>query len=704
MRLLVSWLRDFVDVQAAAEEIGEGLGVRGFELAGIEPFGDGDAVIDFEVTANRPDCLSVIGLAREVATMYDLPLKTVRLKADTTTPSATTEVSEAHTDNRGVRLQPDLQVTIDEPELCPRYAAAIADITTTVTPAWMADRLRAGGVRPISAIVDVTNYVLLELGHPTHAFDLDKLVGPEIRVRRAKAGERLTTLDGVARTLDADMLAIADRDHAQAVAGVMGGAAAEVSATTKRVAFESAYFKPASVRRTSKRLGLKTEASSRFERGADIAAPVVALRRIAALIEEIAAGQVIAPFIDVHPAPRDPARLHLRRARLTSLLGAEVPDRDVDRILGRLGLRVSPAPPDGWDVIAPTFRVDLLREVDLIEEVGRHYGLDKLPDRFPAMEAPAPPPDARIPRDQTVRRVLTADGLSEAVTFGFIEAKAAEAFAGADGAPLIAVANPLSAKFDTLRPSLLPGLVDAVAHNRRHGREDVGLFEIGTRFSSTGETRAVGVAWTGSAIARHWSTPPRPVDFFDVKGAGERIAEALGVSIRYEPSAEPFLVAGQAARVVASNGASGGTPIGIAGQLAARIAEARGLPRQDQLFVVELDLDALSRAAGARVETVRSLPRHPQVVRDLSVLVADTLPAEIIRGTIQAAGANAPAPLVDVTFFDRYQGKGVPEGSVSLSLRMTFQAADRTLTDAEVQAAVDAILARLVDQHGAVRR
>ncbi len=373
-------------------------------------------------------------------------------------------------------------MSLDDEELCPRYAAAVADISAAVSPEWMTARLLAAGVRPISPIVDITNYVNLEIGQPMHAFDQAKLAGAEIHARRARPGETITTLDGVARTLDAEMLVIADRDRAQAVAGVMGGAASEVSATTKTVVFESAYFKPASVRRTSKRLGLKTEASTRFERGADIGAQAVAIQRAVALMEQIGAGRAIGPIVDCYPHPRERKRIHLRRSRLALLFGVSVPDDEVVRILRGLGLEVS-STPDGWDAIAPTFRVDLVREADLIEEAGRHYGFDKLEATFPVMTQPAPPPDPRISRDQLVRRVLTAAGCSEAVTFGFIEAVAAEPFLSpVTATEMIAIANPLSAKFDTLRPSLLPGLVDAVAYNRRHGRRDVRLFEIGTRF------------------------------------------------------------------------------------------------------------------------------------------------------------------------------------------------------------------------------
>jgi phenylalanyl-tRNA synthetase beta chain len=685
MRLVVSWLRDFVDVKATPDEIAETLGLRGFEVAAIEQLADNDAVIDFEVTANRPDCLSVIGLAREVATAYDAPLVPARPTAANLPTGESDRVS----------------IAIEDPELCPRYGAAVADLSSGgATPAWMSWRLQAAGVRPISPIVDITNYVLIELGQPMHAFDLETLAGRSIRIRRAMTGEAIRTLDGVERKLAPDMLVIADKDRAQAVAGVMGGAASEVSPSTRAIVFESACFKPASVRRTSKQLGLKTEASTRFERGADISAPVAGLQRAIALMEAIGAGTASGPIVDRYPTVRPPARLHLRRARLAALFGATVPDNDVERILRQLGLDASGST-DGWDVVAPTFRVDLVREVDLIEEVGRHYGFDRLDAAFPPLVRPAASPDPRITRDQVVRRVMTAAGLSEAVTFGFVESKAAAPFQGT--AETVAIANPLSAKFDTLRPSLLPGLVDAVAHNRRHGRRDVSLFEIGTRFTARGETRAVALAWTGSA-AEHWKDGVRDVDFFDAKGVVERLGEAIGVTLDFAPSAPPYLVAGQSAAVTARDATATGVALGFVGLLAPSIADGRGAPRQDAVFLAEIDLDAAWTARAQDDGVVHPLPRHPFVVRDLSIVVDDALPAEIIRGTIQAAGASAPAPMVSVRVFDRYAGKGVPNGRVSLSLRLTFQAAERTLTDAEVQTSVEMILAALVRAHGAALR
>ncbi|MGE3519366.1 MAG: phenylalanine--tRNA ligase subunit beta, partial [Vicinamibacterales bacterium] len=622
MRLLVSWVRDFVDVTAPADEVADRLALRGFEVASVEALGDGDAVIDFEVTANRPDCLSVLGLAREIGATYGLPVRdpAASVRFDVPAPSAPTGRTG------------ELAVAIHEQELCPRYCAAVAEVDAASTPAWLADRLQAAGIRPISPFVDITNYVLMELGHPMHAFDLDALANRELHVRRAGASERIVTLDGVERSLDAEMLVIADAARAQAVAGVMGGGGSEVSASTRRVAFESAYFKPASVRRTSKRLGLKTEASARFERGTDINAPGLALARAIALMQDIGAGRLVAPVLDLYPEVRGPRTISLRRDRLARVLGLEVPDTDVDRILSALGLHAS-AIADGWTVRVPTFRVDLLREVDLIEEVGRHFGFENLEPAFPVMVQAAAPPDPRVSRDRLVRQVLASAGLTEAVTFGFIERASAEAFAP-DAGPeaIVHVANPLSATFDVLRPSLLPGLIESVAHNRRHGRRDIGLYEIGARFTAAGESRGVGMAWTGHA-AEHWSAPPRPVDFFDAKGVAQLLSDVLGFDVVYEPLRLPFLVAGRSAGIVVH-----GQRIGIIGQIEPAIVERAGAPRQDPIFAAELDLDEIARRQQVMPELVRPLPRHPAVVRDLSIVVSDALPAAIIRGTIQSAG------------------------------------------------------------------
>jgi phenylalanyl-tRNA synthetase beta chain len=720
VKVPLSWLREFVAVPGTAEEIAATMSLRGFAVEGIEP-NAGDPVIDFEVTANRPDCMSVVGIAREVATACGLPVRrpAVRTSAARETapvaparaegPAAperegaalAVEPAAAETSGPGLHLtslksveRGDIEIAIEQVDLCPRYAGAVADVTVGDSPAWLQARLRAAGVRPISNIVDVTNYVLLELGHPMHAFDHARLGGGEIRVRTARAGETIRTIDGQMRTLDDTMLVIADADRPVAVAGVMGGADTEVTAATTTIVLESAYFNPLSVRRTSKRLGLKTEASMRFERGADPRLPVTAMERACALLEHIGAGKARGTVVDRHASRIEPRTLRLRRARLAALLGVDVPDSDVRRILDSLGFAPREAD-EGWDITVPTRRVDVAREVDLVEEVARHFGFDRIPATFPPVTAAPPAIDPRITQAWRLRAALAGAGFSEAVTFGFIGAAAAASFA--PPAEVAAIANPLSETFAVLRPSILPGLIEAVAHNRRREQRDVRLFEIGARFSRTqGERRALALAWTGAADHEHWSAPARDVDLFDVKGVIERIADLLGVDLETAPAVEEAFVPGRTAVVTVA-----GRRAGVLGQLVPALAARHDIPPADALFLVELDLDALDEARGRTPFRVQPLPQHPSVTRDISVLVDDSLPARAVRETIREA---APAFLVRVREFDRYQGKGIPAAKVSLSLRLVFRAPERTLTDAEVQQAMDRVMSALADRHGAVQR
>jgi phenylalanyl-tRNA synthetase beta chain len=662
------------------------MSVRGFAVEGIEESpskSGGDAVIDFEVTANRPDCMSIVGIAREVAVAYGLPLLAPEVRG---AGPADVEVEGGGPAN--------VDIVIENPDLCPRYVGAVADVKVGPSPSWMQARLLACGIRPISNIVDVTNYVLLEMGHPMHAFDMARLNGAQIRVRTARAGETVQTLDGQQRMLSPDMLVIADAERAVAVAGVMGGADSEVTAATTTIVLESAYFNPLSVRRTSKKLGLKTEASMRFERGADPALPLAAMKKAISLIETIGAGRARGVVVDQHPKRFERHILRLRRSRIDAVLGGSVPDSDVHRILAGLDF-VLRDDDGGWDVTVPTRRVDVTREVDLIEEVARHYGFDRLPVTFPAVTSAPPPVDPRIVRTRQLRGVLTAAGFSEAVTFGFTSEAAAAPFASEGD--LVPIANPLSENFAVLRPSVLPGLIDAVAHNRRREQHDVRLFEIGARFTrSAGERRAVAFAWTGMAALEHWSGTGRTVDFFDVKAVAERVGEAFGVEVHVSASQGGWLSPGRSADVMAN-----GRRLGVIGQLTAALADVHGLPSADPVYVAEIDLDALEELAAGRSTRVVPLPRYPSVTRDISVLIDERLTAAEIHRTIRDA---APSTLVRVSEFDRYQGKGIPDGKISLSLHLTFRSSDRTLTDSEVQATMDRIITALKETHGAVQR
>ena len=714
MRILVSWLREIVPVPVGIDELAEALTRHGFEVSAVDPApeipgrpaADPDAVLDLEITTNRPDCLSVLGIAREVSAIYGNPLSWPPLAAP----------SDADA---------EVPVTIEEAgaAACPRYAASVADVRVAPAPAWMALRLEAAGVRPINAVVDVTNYVMLELGHPMHAFDLDRLAGGELRVRPARPEETVRTLDGEERPLRDDMLVIADAVQAQAVAGVMGGADSEVTGGTARVALESAWFDPISVRRTSRRLALSTDASYRFERGADISAPVRAMRRAHALLAEIGAGAARGGIADRYPAPRRPVTVALRHARIRRVLGIDVAPGFVPATLERLGFGVEPGPEEAggptWRVTAPGHRVDVRREIDLIEEVARHHGYHRLPSTFPPLRRPPAPPGEALERRRLLRRVLTAGGCSEATTYGFIEEAAAQPFI-ADGDELARLANPLSETFAVLRPSLLPGLLDALVYNRRRGRRDVRLFEIGRRFgAAAGETPGFAVVVAGPAAPEHWGDGQRwrtgdggagrvpPADFYDLAGIVERVLDALGVVPAFvgPDSAGPaWFAAGRSAVVRASvPGDEVPATLGHAGQLEPALAAARGLPAASgAVYAAELDLDAVARAGRDRRRIVASPPpRFPAIVRDIAIAVERSLPAATVRDTIRAV---APGSLVDVHAFDRYEGPGIGDGQVGLAFRLTFRRGDRTLTDAEVQRAMQEIGTTLKTTHQAAFR
>jgi phenylalanyl-tRNA synthetase beta chain len=666
VKIVHQWLRDLVDVPGDVQAVASEIALRGFEVAEVA-----NGVIDFEITANRPDCLNHLGIAREASVIWSTPVKAA---APAAAPSGDVAIA----------------VELADARLCPRYCAQVFDVRIGPSPAWLAERLDAAGVRPINNIVDVTNYVMLEMGQPMHAFDLQRLRGGRLVIRRAAPGETLQTLDGVQRAFDEHMLVIADGDRAVAVAGVMGGRDSEIHEGTTRMVLESACFHPPSVRRTSRRLGLKTEASIRFERGGDVNAPPAGIARAAALFEQIGAGRAVGPVIDRYPLRVEPARIALRASRIGRLLGQDVPAEAVPRLLQPLGFVLEEAP-GGWTVTVPTWRVDVAREADLIEDVGRHFGFDRIPAAFPALTRPQPPPATAIVRERVLRQQLLASGFSEAMTFAFIEREAAMPFVES-GAEPAAIANPLSEKYAVLRPSLLPGLIDSCAHNRRRARKDIRLFETGSRFlPAAGEGRAAALAWCGAAEGPHWSAPVRAVDFFDVKGVIEGVCATFGVGAEFAPAETPYLVRGRAARACGRrDGAS--VPFAVIGQLLPSIADSRGFPAAEEIFVAELDLQALFSLAAGDDLRAGSLPRYPAIVRDVSILVSDGLPAATVRGTIRS---SAPPTLVSIVEFDRYTGKGVPAGQVSLSLRLTFRAADRTLTDDEVQTAMETIVAAL---------
>jgi phenylalanyl-tRNA synthetase beta chain len=658
MRVPLSWLREHVEVPVEPARLAEDLTLAGLAVDAIEQHGD-DVVLDIDVTTNRVDCMNVRGVAREVGVLYRRPL--LPLALDFT--------------ERGEPAHTALRVEIDAPELCPRFCARVLYVRLGPSPDWMQRRLDLVGVRPINNIVDLSNYVMMELGHPSHAFDLAKVPQGLLRVRWAAEGEKLTTLDGQERTLGSRIGVVAGPDAPLALAGVMGGASSEVTERTGTVALEAAYWDPLTIRRVSRALALHSEASHRFSRGADPEGPLPAISRIAHLLEKLGAGSVRPGVIDVHPAPRPARSSVLRERRVTALLGVAVPAADSQRILEGLGFEVSGGP--DLQVGVPSWRGDVSREIDLVEEVARHT-LQRVPSTVPAGRS-AEGLRPRQVRDRKVREVLAGAGLTEVISLPFC------AEAHAPGGP--ALANPLAADEGRLRTSLvLPGLLRALQANLRAGRRDLAIHELGRVFVGGGEELRLGILLAGHAPS-HWSARPRPFDFFDVKGLLELLAARLGFQASFERSEEGLLHPGQSALVRV-----GGEVAGHLGALHPEVAREWDLPAVP--LVAELRVEALCGDARP-MPRFASLPRFPSVTRDLAVVVPGERTAAEVEALVRGADA---AGLVRVAVVDRYVGAPIPEGQASLTVALSFQDPERTLTGDEVQAQVTRIVDSLRSQ------
>jgi phenylalanyl-tRNA synthetase beta chain len=657
-----------------------------------EALGLEDVLLEVNVTPNRPDALSHLGVARELAAALGRPVRRAPPKLVETGPPAAEAV----------------QVRVEAPEKCGRYTARVVEgVKIGPSPAWLARRLEACGVRSISNVVDATNYVLLELGHPLHAFDLDKVAGHEIVVRTARPGEKLLTLDGKERALDPDDLLVADRDRGSALAGVMGGGDSEISPGTTRVLLESAWFDPATVRRTSRRQGLKSEASYRFERGADPGMVVPAADRCAALIAELSGGTVRPGLVDAHPRPAQPSAVRLAWAKPAEVLGLPVPRAEVERILTALGFAATAADVDGATWQVPSWRVDVSFPEDLIEEVARSRGYDAVPETLPgiALSTPAEPVEAAAVA--RIRAALEGAGFSEAVNFSFVAAKDLEPFGeqvvtgdGSGRALGVTLKNPISADLAVMRTSLVPSLLRNAAHNRRQRVEDLRLYEIARTYwpgpdpalLPSAEFLQVSGVLLGRRHPASWAVAAAPLDFYDAKAAVSGVLEALGVQgVEWKAPADGWLHPRHSARL-----ARGDERLGVVGELHPRVADAFELPRGVLAF--ELRLDALLRAARL-VPQYRRIPHLPAVLRDLAVVVDDAVSAAAVEALVREE------PLVEgVTLFDVYKGAPLRSGKKNLALAIRYRAADRTLTDAEAEAAHGRIVKRLAERVGAELR
>jgi len=695
MKVAYNWLKEFVGVAASPDELASRLALSGTNIASVE-LGPHGAVIDAEVTSNRPDCLGMLGIAREVAAIFRLPLKNVSPRP---VESSTAKASDAIT------------VKIESPELCGRYTARVLrGVKIQPSPSWLKDRLASVGIASINNVVDVTNYVMLELGNPLHAFDYDQVRDHHIVVRRAKPAEEMTTLDGIERHLEPNMPLVCDGDGSRAIgSGVMGGTTTEISFSTRNVLLECAWFDPISVRRAARFLKLHTEASTRFGRGADPEMAEVASRRCAELILQVAGGELLAGFVDVYPGKRTPKKITLTRAELLRILGADVPDREIEAILSALGF--APKRTDdargaensllaAWQCTQPSWRSDVEREIDLIEEVARVYGLDKFPPRLPAARMGA----ARLPHyeaETALRERLIGLGYHEIVTIPHVAEDRNDLFRTADATPA-KLANPLSEEASVLKSTGLVTMAAALEWNLNHGQRNVRLFEIGHRYllanGKSVETRVLTIGATGLARPQGLHDAPREYTFADLKGDLDSIGSLSG-GFQWQQGGADWLHPAKRGQIFL--GTEGKQPLGVAGQLAKRVADTLKF-RQDA-YLAEIDLGPLYCMFYGMNDNRRydPLPRFPSVERDFSLSLADGVTfAEVIK----IINALQIPQISSIEAADLFRGKNVPAGKYSLLLRVTFQSREATFTDPQLIDFSTRIIAALQKELGASLR
>ncbi|MGQ9463151.1 MAG: phenylalanine--tRNA ligase subunit beta [Candidatus Fervidibacter sp.] len=686
MKVPLSWIQEFVSVGNDIDKLAHTLEMAGLGVEGIEEF-DGDVVFDLEITPNRGDWLSVYGVARELAAMLNLPLKPITVHV----PETEKDINEL------------AKVQIDAPDLCPRYSARLVlDVKVDESPDWLKRRLEACGIRPINNIVDITNYVLFELGHPLHAFDFDTLHGRQIIVRRAKDGESIYTLDEVRRELDSSMLVIADADRPVALAGIMGGLETAISPFTKNVLIESAHFSPSSIRRTSRKLGLRTESSYRFERWVNPNGTVLAADRAAQLMAELAGGKVCKGVIDVYPQHIAPSFVSVRVERVKSMLGIDISTEEVASLLRRLQFEVTPEG-DTVHCLIPTFRNDIKREADLIEEIARLYGYDQIPVTLPEGVSPHAGESEKRELENSVRQFLTRLSLQEIVTLSLTNPEAEKAWGIDTEDNALKLRNPLTQDHTVARTSLIPSVLSVIAHNFRNGIRDIWMFELGKvyRYGEVGdakstEPRRLCIAITGNCYRVRWNLPAQTgqADFFAVKGIVERLLEWLGIdNASFEQGEHPSLHPYRTAIV-----RIGDKVIGFIGEVHPKWRRQNDLPQP--VYIAELDFELLAERADLERKH-RPLPQFPATQRDIAVVMPEDFDAVKVIESIKRVGGE----LVErVTVFDEYRGAPVPEGHRSVGFSITLRAKDRTLSSEEADEIVQQIKTALQEDLGLTTR
>lgn len=642
-----------------------------------------DCVLDVSLTPNRIDCASVVGIAREIGALTD----------------TTITMPEIHLEQGDTPIEDLASVTVLDAHGCPRYAAGLVDqVKIAPSPFWMRYRLHVSGIRAINNVVDVTNYVLMELGQPLHAFDYHRLAGRKIVVQKAQNGQIFTTLDGQTRELDDQTLMICDGEEAVALAGIMGGLNSEIILSSATVLVESAYFDPITIRRSSKRLGLSTEASYRFERGIDIGGVDRALRRSLMLIAELAGGRVARGIIDCYPKPWSPPRIALRVKKTNEILGTDIGTEKIAHHLSSLGMTVREVDHNQMEVSPPSFRVDIYREADLIEEIARLIGYDNIPVTLPAIR-PGEEDTTEITLRDRIKTLLVSMGFLEVITYSFISPKSVDTLGVDEKSVLrsfVKLLNPLSIDQSVMRTSLIPGLLSSARLNALQGQNNLRIFEWGKIYLKGDEElphekQVLAAFISGMVSSQQWYQVPREVDFFDIKGIVEHILEELGIEepafVRNSPK-EGF-DPNEYAEILFS-----GSEIGTIGRVPKDVMAGYGL--EGSAYLLELDIEALSPYV-TWVSRFTALAKYPSVRRDISMIVQRSTEAATLIGIVKEMGKDL---IESVTIFDIFQGKGIDSKEKAIAIRIHYRSKDRTLTDDEVNNVHEEVVAEIRRQTG----
>jgi phenylalanyl-tRNA synthetase beta chain len=677
MKASYNWLKEFVEFNLAPKDLAHTLTMAGFEVEAIEKYED-DVIFDIGITPNRPDCLSIRGIAREISAILEIPLK-----------DTSVEIVDDKT------AGPD--VTIEHNELCFRYSSrVISGVKPGPSPEWLSKRLGSCGFRSTSNIVDITNYVMLELGQPLHAFDLDMLAGKRIVVKQAGDIDKFTSLDDEERTLKGEMLLIWDAEKPVAIAGVMGGQNTEVSDSTSHVLLESAYFKPTSVRRTSKALNLSTESSYRFERGIDLKSVAFALDRAAKLISEMAGGSITAAT-DNYPEPYRQRRISVSFEKIKSVIGVDIQHSFIEKVLVNLGFEIE-REGEGLAVVPPGYRDDVERDIDIVEEIARLYGYDNIPSTLPVMQMSAAPEHKTQELVKTLKNSMVKSGYSEVINFSFLNPDTIEKLklpAGDRRRNLIYIKNPLRKEESAMRTTLIPALLNNAETNINRGERMLRFFEISRVFLPSGrnlpdEIIQMAVIFCKEKTASIWEH--KHDGYYDLKGVLENVFSGLmieKISIKHEQnSVEPYLHPGKSASIIVND-----VRIGSIGTLNPEAAEAFDL--SGDITVAEIyDVEKIHNAVPSKSSYAR-LPKYPYVERDLSIVVSRDITVDKARNTIISIDSDL---IESIELFDIYTGKPIPAEQKSMAFSIRYRAAERTLTDIEVDNLHLAILNKLKEE------